>query len=156
MIKKILVSLVVVFAILFIGVEWWIHVFDKKTYVPVEEVCVPSQSDFYPLGYVFVHNKKKAKNLLSIFEDNQPIMFEKLKDFDFDFNRYSYLITYGAPVKKIYYSMKTTWWDDPDPPYAKCRKKGLKFVAVEYKEVDKKAHLYKLDRDTTLSGNIAD
>lgn len=43
-----------------------------------------------------------------------------------DFRRYSYVMVFGAPIKEMYYSLKTTIFDDKSPSYAKAIKYNKK------------------------------
>ena len=72
------------------------------------------KTSFYPDAYKFINTREdfekytelidNAINLSSIFE------FRKL-----DFEKYTYILVFGAPVKNMYYSLKTTFCDDKSP-----------------------------------------
>lgn len=73
---------------------------------------------------------------------------------DLNFNDYSYCVFFGKEVSQLFYSMKTTYFDDPSPSYASCRKKGKKCVFASYvpDTTSKGVYLYCVPKDAQLSG----
>ena len=51
---------------------------------------------------------------------NNAIKVEAIIDTNkLDFNNHTYLFVFGAPIKKMYYSFKTTLFDDKSPELRK-------------------------------------
>lgn len=69
-----------------------------------------------------------------------------------DFNNHTYLFVFGAPIKKMYYSFKTTLFDDKSPSYAKAIRHKKKCVFINYNIPTGYTYLYEIKKDETLTG----
>ena len=92
------------------------------------------KTPFYPDAYKFANTKEEFLSNMKLI--NNAIKVEAIIDTNkLDFNNHTYLFVFGAPIKKMYYSFKTTLFDDKSPSYAKAirHKKicGLFFCRAE-------------------------
>ena len=122
-----------------------IIIFFHKTELKFELVCkTENTTDFYPDAYTFLHSEKAVKSFI----------FKKFpnKCENFDFKKYSYVIVYGRKPKSMYYSYKTTWFDDKSDYYAPHW--GSNVVFIDYKKESQGAgtFLYKVNRQENLRG----
>ena len=77
------------------------------------------KTPFYPDAYKFVNTKEEFLSNMKLI--NKAIKVEAIIDTNkLDFNNHTYLFVFGAPIKKMYYSFKTTLFDDKSPSYAKA------------------------------------
>lgn len=131
-----------------------IHLFYQKHYIAYGACYkIPNiHCEFYRDAYVFFHSDDQLRRFFKINSNTQEYG-RNLKHIEFDFTKYSYLIVYGAKVDKMYYSYKTTMFNDPSPSYAKARRYGKKCVFIDYsKKVDKGVYIYRMEKDTLLRG----
>jgi len=133
-----------------------IHSFYKKNFLEVNRYYkIPNvESNYYPGAYVFFHSNDKLRQFFEMNESTRTYR-ENSKNINFDFENYSYLIVYGAKIESIYYSFKTTYFNDPSPSYAKAKRFGKKCVFINYdkaSEDEKGVYFYRLRKDTTLRG----
>lgn len=103
---------------------------------------------FYPDAYRFIHSEEEFGNLMQLV-DSELDVDSLISQNQLDFARYTYLIVFGAKIKRIYYSYKSTWFNDRSPSYAKARRRNKNCVFVEYDLPDNQMYLYQLERDTT-------
>jgi hypothetical protein len=146
---------IIAFAIIVFGS----YFFFKKNYLDYELTCkLPNvrNGEFYPDAYVFFHNKKSIDSFFELTEETKNLKKNIPEGTIFDFNNYSYCIFYGRKVKSMYYSYKTTYFDDPSPSYASSRRYGNKCVFVTYDKptsnIDNAIYIYRVKRDDKLSG----
>ena len=59
---------------------------------------------------------------------------------------------FGAPIKKMYYSFKTTLFDDKSPSYAKAIRHKKKCVFINSNIPTGYTYLYEIKKDETLTG----
>ena len=105
-----------------------------------------TQSLFYELFYELILNPK-----LELI--NNAIKVEAIIDTNkLDFNNHTYLFVFGAPIKKMYYSFKTTLFDDKPPSYAKAIRHKKKCVFINYNIPTGYTYLYEIKKDETLTG----
>ncbi|VBB45382.1 hypothetical protein TRIP_D300212 [uncultured Paludibacter sp.] len=146
--KKIIISLILLsFTIVVICLFFKKHYVSYNSYYKIPNV----ERDFYSGAYVFFHSKNELKSFFDLNDETHKFM-ENSKYINFNFSKYSYLIVYGAKIDKMYYSYKTTWFDDPSPSYAKARRFGKKCVFIKYRKVDKAVYFYQIKKDTLLTG----
>lgn len=136
-----------------------IYIFLNKHYIPFEEVCkiynVEDEKGFYPDAYVFFHSNREIENFFKHTNKYTELYGEKCKNIHFDFNNYSYVIVYGAKIKSMYYSYKTTIFNDKSPDYAKAHRYGDICVFIEYEEWTKQnngIYFYKVKRNPKFRG----
>ncbi len=108
-------------------------------------------TEFYPDAYRFIHSEEEFGNLMQLV-DSELDVDSLISQNQLDFARYTYLIVFGARIKRIYYSYKSTWFNDRSPSYAKARRRNKNCVFVEYDLPDHRVYLYRLERDTTWRG----
>lgn len=68
-----------------------------------------------------------------------------------DFEKYSYLITYGNKIERLSYSWLDTFIYDESPSYAKCWKEGKQLLIIDYPEFNYRQH--SLLNDNEIKGN---
>lgn len=150
--KKYIVAIIFGLIIFPISIYW----FSKKHY-PAFEIYfkIPNvESDLYPGAYVFFNSNAQLTSFFNMNKDTR-IYGENCKDVKFDFDNYTYVIVYGAKIESMYYSYKTTFFNDPSPSYAKARRYGKKCVFIDYNKAskaEKGVYFYRLKRDTLLRG----
>ena len=145
--KIVLLSSVVLLSIIIA-----LFLFFKKTHVEFELVCkIPNvKTDFYPLAYVVFHTEKDLKYFFDIGNETNTY-FENTRNINFDFKKYSYIIVYGNKIKGIYYSYKSTFWDDTTPSYS--RTKGKIPIFIDYDQSsrqDSGVYFYRINHDERL------
>lgn len=136
----------------FVLLGCFMFVFFHKTFLNQEMVFngVMLNEKFRPNAYEFLHSEKDLSNFINR-NDNTKLIGSNLKTVNFDFNNCSYCIVYGCKVKGMYYSYKTTFFDDTSPSYA--RPKDKKFIAIEYeKNKTNGVFIYSLKKDKALRG----
>lgn len=134
------------------------YFFFKKNYLDYELVSqIPnSNEEFHPMAYEFFHSKNAYESFFARNTNTIKLKTVFPNSSNLDFENYSYCIFFGKSLNSLYYSYKTTYYDDPSPSYASCRRKGKKFVQAIYNETnqnnDKGIFLYKVKKDEGLSG----
>lgn len=112
--------------------------------------------EFYPDAYVFFHNQKSIDRFFELTDETKKLKKFIPPETIFDFDNYSYCIFYGRKIKSMYYSYKTTYFDDPSPSYESCRRYGYKCVFVTYDKptsnIDNAIYIYRVKKDEKLSG----
>ena len=130
-----------------------LYFFFYKNYLQSELICeIPNPSNvFYPDAYKFFHSKNEIDRFLEL---NQTTKSYKnyINKTEFDFNNFSYFIVYGREVKNIYYSHKSTFFDDKSESYA--RPKGKIPVFINYKNERSRngVFIYRIEKDNRLRG----
>lgn len=145
----------IVFILFIIALILLMVLFCKKHYVKYDTYYkVPNVSSaFYPDAYVFFHSADKLRRFFNICDDTRDIG-KNSQQIDFDFEKYSYVIVFGARIDNMYYSCKTTLFNDPSPSYAKARRFGDKCVFINYKEkpIDSGVFFYRVKKNPSLRG----
>ena len=86
-------------------------------------------TDFRPLACQILHNEKHLENIMQYHKF--------IKDINFDFENYSYLITFGKAAKCIKYSIYDTIFNDSSPSYCKLIWSGRLKANIIYKDNDR-------------------
>lgn len=152
--SKLLYILIIVVSIL----SFTIYIFFKKDHLNFELISKVSKTneEFRPFAYRFFHSQNDYDNFLNINSNTIKLKSDLPKAKDLDFENYSYCIFFGKGLSDLYYSYKTTYYDDPSPSYASCARYGKKYVVVIYKNLtsnkDNGIFLYKVKRDVKLRG----
>ena len=149
-------KIIIIFVILFSSIGFYI--FFQKNYLDFKIVSNTTNSNepFSPMAYEFFHSEKSYDSFFerTVWTKNIKSNFPNVGKLDFE--NYSYCIFFGKSVKSLYYSYKTTYFDDPSPSYASARRYGKKCVFVVYEDEasdDKKGvYLYRVKRDNKLRG----
>ena len=90
------------------------------------------KTPFYPDAYKFVNTKEEFLSNMKLIDN--AIKVEAIIDTNkLDFNNHTYLFVFGAPIKKMYYSFKTTLFDDKSPSYAKAIRHKKKCVFTRWR-----------------------
>lgn len=128
-----------------------VFIFFNKTYLDFSLVYVEKNNDetFKPDAYEFFHSKAE---IISFFNRNEKTKkFGANCDLNFNFENYSYCIFYGCEIKRMYYSYKTSFFNDLTPTYAKPKNK--KVVFVEYvNNKENGIYIYKIAKNDKLRG----
>lgn len=82
--------------------------------------------NFYPYSFVLIHNEAQ----LEYYED----CIDPWIGNAFDFENFSYLITFGNPVNRLSYSWYDTFRYDYSPSYAKLWKDNHQLLIVDYRD----------------------
>lgn len=128
-----------------------IYSFFKKTQLEFELVCTSNnETEFYPDAYEFLHSEKEFKSYIAT--NNNTCEFGKQCNQELNFAKYCYVIVYGRKPKLMYYSYKSTWFDDKSDFYAPHW--GSKVVFIEYQDESKGVgtFLYKVNKQKELRG----
>jgi len=145
------------------------HFFFKKTYLDVELVYELPYMSNGEMEYLFFHSKQSmddsyTPNILTIpvpagssasyiFLNEMQDKYLLSNNYTFDFGQYSYCIVYGKKVSSMYYSYKTTYFDDRSSPIFSCRKRGKKCVFVTYDPNSVHGtYIYRVKKDVLLRG----
>ena len=101
----------------------------------------------------FESDKRFIETVAELRLINNTIKVEAIIDTNkLDFNNHTYLFVFGAPIKKMYYSFKTTLFDDKSPSYAKAIRHKKKCVFINYNIPTGYTYLYEIKKDETLTG----
>lgn len=100
------------------------------------------RTEFAPYAYSLIDNTDDWDHLRH-FNCYPKEEIDMLED-SLDFNECTYLIVAGAKIKNIYWSFKTTLFDDHSPPYSKAYHEGKKCIIIDYSAPDGKTYIYKL------------
>lgn len=111
---------------------------------------LPYKSDFYPLAYKFINTKHEFEFLIR-FHDKQIDINDFFKTYNIDLKKHTYLWVYGAPIKVMFHSIKTTLFDDPSPCYCSARRYRQKYVLINYGSQTGLLYIYELDKDESLT-----
>lgn len=84
---------------------------------------------FYPYGFVLIHNETQLEYYKDCIE---PWIGKALNNYDFE--KFSYLITFGNPVNRLSYRWYDTFRYDSSPSYAKLWKDNHQLLIVDYRE----------------------
>lgn len=101
---------------------------------------------FYPDGYSVYHTEEDFLKSALYLYDGEDIM----KVMNMDFSKYSYVMVQGAKVDRMYYSIKSTLFDDKSPSWAKAYKYRKLCLFIEYKTPDNYMYIYQIDKNTRL------
>ncbi len=148
---KLIVSLLI--AVIIAGI-----VFNKKIYI-MPNACydIPNAScdGFYPWADKVVNS---AVEYVKLYTDIAPQIAPQLKalkeEHRFDFDKYTYVLVYGAKVKNMYISLKSTLLEDFGVPRA--YRQGKFWLRINYGEEDNKMHLYRIDKRKYVIGTRMD
>jgi hypothetical protein len=146
--KKIILFLSVIIAGVTVS-----YFFLHKNYIQSELICeIPNPSnDFYPDAYEFFHSKKEIDNFLARTQETRSYK-NHINKVKFNFNNFSYFVVYGREVKEIYYSYKSTFFDDMSPTYARPKGKIPVFINYKNKGSRNGVFIYRIERDNRLRG----
>ena len=109
------------------------------------------KTPFYPDAYKFANTKEEFLSNVKLI--NNAIKVEAIIDTNkLDFNHHTYLFVFGASIKNMYYSFKTTLFDDKSPSYAKAIRHKKKCVFINYNIPTGYTYLYEIKKDETLTG----
>lgn len=84
---------------------------------------------FYPYGFVLIHNEAQ----LEYYKDCIDPWIVKALD-NPDFEKFSYLMTFGDPVNRLSYCWYDTFRYDYSPSYAKLWKDNHQLLIVDYRD----------------------
>lgn len=126
------------------------NIFFHKFYIN-EKKCfyIKDIDGFYPSGYTIIHSEKSLHDYLYCNKDS--IKIASVMKHKFDFKKHSYIFVYGAKINKMYYSVKTTLFDDISPYWASARRQGKQCLFIEYKNIDNKMYIYEIDKRNYLA-----
>lgn len=121
--------------------------FFKKTYLDFEKVCMAkSHTEFLPDAYVVINSQEKLKDFLFLRKE-----FKSCSK-SFDFTKYTYIVVYGGAVKSMYYSFKTTYFNDKSASYAPHWNSNVLFINYTNEFSDKSITIYKVNKQEKLRG----
>lgn len=104
-------------------------IFFHQTELEFELICSADiRDDFYPDAYVVINSEKKKRDYFTTNKDTKTlasICIDKI-----DVSKYSYVVVYGRKVKRMYYSYKTTFFNDKSDYYVK--RWGADVLFIEY------------------------
>lgn len=130
-----------------------VYTFYHKNYIQYDLVfkSLNKNEKFYPGAYEFFHSKEDIHSYFNRTTETKGYGI-KSRNIVFDFENYSYVIFYGRRVKNMYYSYKTTFFDDISPSYARPKNKIIVFVEYENDKSEKGIFIYKVKKDIRLRG----
>lgn len=153
LIKKWKLIVLLVIAIIIAGI-----VFNKNIYImPNASYDIPNAScnGFYPWADKVANSEVEY---VKLYTDIAPQIATQLKalkeDHHFDFNKYTYVLVYGAKVKDMYISLRSSLIEDFGIPRAYSM--GKFWLRINYGEVDNKYHLYRIDKRKYVIGTRMD
>jgi hypothetical protein len=143
--KKVL-SFVTVVSIITILIVGFFHEFevDYSDYRRIKRV--DGEEGFYPDAYVIFHTEKEF--LESAVYDYHGSIIKRSMNLNFE--KYSYVIVYGAKVKRMYYSVKSTIFDDKSPYYCSAIRNKMMCLFIEYQAPDNYMYIYQIDKNCML------
>jgi hypothetical protein len=143
--KKVL-SFVTVVSIITILIVGFFHEFevDYSDYRRIKRV--DGEEGFYPDAYVIFHTEKEF--LESAVYDYHGSIIKRSMNLNFE--KYSYVIVYGAKIKRMYYSVKSTIFDDKSPYYCSAIRNKMMCLFIEYQAPDNYMYIYQIDKNCML------
>lgn len=142
--NKIVILLVsAIFIVIFVVGFFYQFEVDYSDYKRIERI---DGDGFYPDAYVIFHTEKEF--LESTVYDYHGINIKRAMDLNFE--KYSYVIVYGAKVKRMYYSVKSTIFDDKSPYYCSAIRNKMICLFIEYQVPDNYMYIYQIDRNRLL------
>ncbi len=112
-------------------------------------------SEFYPNGYRIIFTQQEFDDFCSYSITSKELKkYEECNSLQFD--KYGYIVVYGAQIDELWYSWKNTLLDDINPSYAKAYKQGKHFLMIRYKTPDNNVYLYKFKKSVPLKEFITD
>lgn len=141
--KKIILLVSVLSIVIFIVGFFYQFEVDYSNYKRIERI---DGNGFYPDAYVIFHTEKDF--LESTVYDNHGSNIKRSMNLNFE--KYSYVIVYGAKVKRMYYSLKSTIFDDKSPYYCSAIRKRKICLFIEYQAPDNYMYIYQIDKNCML------
>ncbi len=112
---------------------------------------VTLKTPFYPDAYRFINTKEDFEIYIGLMDNTIDV--KSFIDYNkIDFKRYTYIMVFGAPVEEMYYSLKTTIFDDKSPSYAKAMRFKKKCVLIKYAPPTGYIYIYRIKKDLSLTG----
>jgi len=143
--------------VVLISISYTTYKFFEKHYVtPVACYKIAyKKTDIHPIK--LIHTEEDLERYAYYFDrwdqsfnPNHSYYKDYFRSLHIDFNKYSVVIVYGAPINSMFYSWKSTFFDDQSEDYCKAYKKGLQCLFIEYDEVDNETYLYLIPRNERL------
>lgn len=106
------------------------------------------KTDFYPYAYRLIMDKDKWVSYVRTNSDTK--MLSIINEDSLDFKKRMYLIVYGAKIKNMYWSFKSTLFDDVNASYSKGFRKGKKLIMVDYMTPDGNIYVYRMNTNPAL------
>lgn len=110
-------------------------------------IMTADTTDFSPYAFCIFQTQDEFYNYCDLYNQDH----EYINQIDLDFSKNTYIITYGAPIREMYYSPITTIFCDPSPNYGMAWRKGKYFLMIEYYKPDNKIYLYEIAKNTNIS-----
>lgn len=117
-------------------------------YYDYKRIKLVGGEGFYPDGYRVFHTEKEFLESAWFFYDGKEIT-QAMK---LDFSNFSYVLVQGAKVKRMYFSIKSTLFDDKSPEWAKAYRFGCLCLFIEYQAPDNYMYIYQIEKNTRLIG----
>ena len=133
---------VIFLMIFFVGFFYQFEV-DYSNYKRIERI---DGDGFYPDAYVIFHTEKEFLES-AVYEHHGSNINRSM---NLDFEKYSYVIVYGAKVKRMYYSVKSTLFNDKSPNYCSAIKNKKLCLFIEYQAPDNYMYIYQIDKNCML------
>lgn len=108
---------------------------------------IPNAKNFYPDAYRFINDDSYLELL-----KRDPKVRDYFKNKEFNFSKYTYLVTCGAPIHSMYYSYKTTLFDDKSEEWCLAWKSMQHCIMIEYENADSSLYIYRLPKNEKLRG----
>lgn len=119
--------------------------------IPYIEYHAVDKSDFWPMAFRIFHDESSMQSYINLYEKGGA-MEQKISEIQLDFEKYSYILVYGAKIDRMYYSMKSTWFDDISPYYASARRYNECRLFIDYLNPDGCVYLYQIKKNVKLRG----
>lgn len=144
--------------VVLIGISYTTYKFFEKHYVtPAACYKIEYNTPFYPLAYQLIHDEDHLESYAyyydrwdQSFNPNHSYYKDYFRSLHIDFNKYSVVIVDGAPIKSMYYSWESTFFDDQSEDYCKAYKKGNLCLFINYEKPDSNGYLYVIPRNERL------
>lgn len=148
--KKIEPFIMIFFIMAF--VLYFLYAFFCKHYIQYSACYkLPMQTCFWPYAYEFINTREKLQFHIE-GEDKAFDVDGFIRSKKIDFDRHTYLIVHGAPVENMYYSWKTTLFDDISPDWAKAWRYYKQCVFINYRAPTGGVYIYEIKKDVRLRG----
>lgn len=107
--------------------------------------CVDGEG-FYPDAYAIFHTQKESRES-TVYHYHGRNIEHAMK---LNFEKYSYVIVYGAKVKRMYFSIKSTLFDDKSPYYCSALRNRMICLFIEYQAPDNYMYIYQIKKNNLL------
>lgn len=135
------IKFLLVLGLIIIGLILFFH----KTYLDKNLICkIDDATEFRPDAYVVINSSEKFNDVVFLVKG-----LGRCGD-NFDFSKSTYVIVFGRKASTMYYSYKTTFFDDISDHYAPKLGSDVLFIDYEAAPGEKGIFVYEVPKNENL------